>query len=270
MSTLRPKHGFTLLELLIAIALLGLLSASVFAFMWHLFDREERTLVLARRTQTATVLFDRIERDLLTAVTATAEGPGIVGDDHGITIAHRAVFVGGQNSPHTDLQRTTIHFDRARHELTLVREDAFEQSEPEGDGTRPEAVPGPRQSELDGVLAMDIRAVRFRYHDGRTWRSSFTSSRKLPVAVEVAIWFDRGTQDEDTDDRAAPPGFAPDDFDPVGEFGSEFDPDLEFDRAMLGPTEEEGTPTTEPDRLRVIVIPDARDQPPAGGGGALP
>ncbi|MBZ0172387.1 MAG: prepilin-type N-terminal cleavage/methylation domain-containing protein [Phycisphaerales bacterium] len=258
--------AFTLLELLIAIALLGLLSASVFAFMWHLFDREDRALVLARRTQTASVLFDRLERDLLTAVTATPDGPGIVGDDHSITIAHRAVFVGGQGSPHTDLQRTLIHFERERGVLTLVREDAFKADEQVTEDRPSDVTANHGPDEPEGVLATDIREVRFRYHDGVSWRSSFTSNRRFPVAVEIALWFDRGVPGDEPGDPDDPEAFAGNEFDPADEFGAPFD----IDSAMFEQDEADSTPASEPDRLRVIVIPDARDEPTVGGGGAAP
>ena len=39
------------------------------------------------------------------------------------------------------------------------------------------------------TIAEDVSRVRFRYYDGSSWSSSFSSDQRgLPVAVEVAIW----------------------------------------------------------------------------------
>ena len=266
MNISRRVRGFTLLELLVAIALLALLSVAVYTFMWHLLDRERRAMVMSGRTQTATVLFERLERDLLTAVAAAPNGAGLRGDEHMLTIFHRSVLAGGPNAPIADLQRTTVRFEPLRHRLFLEREDAAQGQS--GPGT---TSPGfgfdtdeSEPAEPEGLLASDIRAVRFRYHDGRSWHSSFSSTRGLPVAVEVALWFSRGEPGQDVDEQTSvdsPEGPA---FDDAGAAGVDVDP------AQFDPTSVEAAPTTRPDRLRVIVIPDTRDQPTDGGEGGTP
>ena len=101
--TNRTAEGFTLLEMLVAIALLGLLLGAVYSFTWNLFSREIRALDEAAKSQAATLLFDRCEADLMSAVAAAGGGPGLTGDSGGISITHRAVLPGSLGAPDVDL-----------------------------------------------------------------------------------------------------------------------------------------------------------------------
>lgn len=257
--------------MLVAIGLLGLLSAAVYSFIWTLFDRETRAFDLARRTQSATILFDRLERDLLMAVASTADGPGLTGDERSMTIFHRAVLAGSPGSPHADLQRTTIRFEPGSGRLMLDRVDARQQ----GDGQS--ADPGLFDDELpaeDDTLAMGIRAVRFRYHDGRSWRRTFDSTRGLPSAVEVMLWFGTGGEER----GGGVPALTVGDEEPwAGDEWWDDDADMWLggaDAAGRGGITDDGdevsTPTGPPDRVRVIAIPDAALPAARGSGGGLP
>ena len=130
------RRAFTMLELLVAIGLLALLSAAVGSFTFVLFDREDRTLALAERTHAAGLLFDRLERDLLTAVAETPDGPGLVGDDRSLTLFCRAVLAESADPIADDLQTTTIRFDQTTRSLTLNRTGrAHSESENDAAGT---------------------------------------------------------------------------------------------------------------------------------------
>lgn len=73
-------------------------------------------------------------------------------------------------------------------------------------------------------LVQGVAAVSFRYYDGREWFKSFNTveSQRLPAAVEVAIWFG--------------PAPAADSADTIAD--------------------EADFPSRDPDRLRIIVVPD--------------
>lgn len=251
----RGVRGFSLLELLVAIGLLAVLVGAVYAFIVTLFDREARALDEAARSQTATMVFDRLESDLMSAV-ATGPGgsAGFSGARESITIAHRSVMPGSDAAPWSDAQATTIRFDARQGLLTLERvESDGAVNAAAGDDPLP--------------FPVTLRAARFRFHDGNDWRDAYRSTRSLPAAVELAIWFGEVAADEPDDALDAEDGFLGDDrglgSDPLGA-ETPFDPNrmsLEELAGMTGgfdnePLEEEDL--GQPDRVRVITIPDAR------------
>ncbi len=244
------RRAFSLLELIVAIALLGVLSASVYAFMWNLFAGETRALAMADRTQVASILFDRLERDLATAVAAGRSGPGLVGEARGLAVVHRGVPAAG-SAPHGgDLQRTEIRFDPADGVLTIRRAPA----------SGPEEREAGAENESPPALGA-ITGLRFRYHDGRSWRDSFESDAGLPAAVEVSVWF--GAIGEAPTPGSPPPSaeFNPGASRLDGGFDEPAGLGLELEPAPAGPV-------SPPDRVRVIAIPDAAIAGGAGSEGA--
>ena len=229
-------RAFTILEVMLAVGLLVLLTGGMYAFLWDLLSRREAVATEAARDQAAATLFERLETDLTGAVAGDEKQPGVVGTQSGITIRGRGVAMplraGERDSAMSDVQGTQVSFEGG----VLRGRRWVGGGEPSG--------------EFDEISA-DVQRVRFRYSDGREWRSSFSSATAgtLPVAVEVAVWFggrDRGTegQRDKVEEEAS------------GQGGSE--------KAMQGeevPAEAESSavqavPTREPDRRRLIVVPD--------------
>lgn len=261
----RTSPAFSLLEMLVAIALLAVLLSAVYAFTWNLFDRETRTLDEAAKSQAATMLFDRLEADLMSAVAIAGDGVGLDGERERLTIAHRSVLPGSRNAPHADLQTTSIRFDARARRVSITRDDSSS-----GAGTPPGA--GPES----GRIPVPVRALRLRYHNGKRWSERFSSGNGLPVAVELAVWF--GRPDDPADSN---PGFGT-----AQPFGAGDAPGLDprapsgsggfgvsgSDPIGSGSLEaEEPEDLGQPDRVRIITIPDAvvprgTGRAPASGG----
>lgn len=282
-----------MLELLVAIGLLSLLAAAVGGFTFVLFDREDRTLALAERTHAAGLLFDRLERDLLTAVAETPDGPGLVGDERSLTISCRAVLAESANPIADDLQTTTIRFDQTTRSLTLNRTGrAHSEGENDAAGTPDDfSLDDPfgfdpfgldeQDTDLD-ELSGSIADIRFRYHDGRSWRSSFSSSAGLPVAIELAVWFGPYAGSGTATNASVDPGAATDDgSDPFSASPQHADSAVPFDPAtdpdgfgsLFPEGAESGQPSVRssvPDRIRIIAIPDAAAPPETGPAGTGP
>ncbi|HHN79086.1 MAG TPA: prepilin-type N-terminal cleavage/methylation domain-containing protein [Phycisphaerales bacterium] len=277
-AAMKHRQAFTLVEVLVAVALLLLLAAAVSSLLWQLFDRENRVLDMTTRSRVASVLFDRLERDLFVAVASTPDGPGIVGGPDGLIIAHRGVLVG--NPDRSDLQRTEIRFDPHSGTLRITRRDWARPTDTEGDHPRDfgsltstdavttAASPIDEREETPGASPplSGVRAVRFRYHDGRAWRSTFESTRALPAAIEVAVWFGSPPGMETQTDAPASPRGVNTKSDTLG---------FEGTAIPVGAIGSSGVqaPRREPDRLRIISIPDAaaaspapRENGAAGGG----
>lgn len=176
----RHVRGFTLFEVLLALALVAALSGSVFAFLWQVSAQKSAMTSRAKAGQAGDMVLDRIEADLLSAVAVDSAGTaGIVGSPSSLRLLTRGVAFPLQSgdAPWTpgDLQGTEYAFTSGR--LTARRWDAHRQRR------------GP-QGEAETVHT-GVAAFRIRYFDGTSWAESFDSksSNDLPVAVEVAIWF---------------------------------------------------------------------------------
>ena len=176
------RHGFTLLEVLIAIALIGALLGSMFAFMHELLQSRSRALDYTARQLAAATLIDHVERDLIACVVGDATlGAGIDGDASRLAILSRGVAAhlaerGIDEGVLDDLQQTEYRFQDASRLIEVRR------------GT---PRPGRDTMTDDFVAIGPAFKVRFRYHDGDRWSDTFDSlaANRLPGAVEVAVWY---------------------------------------------------------------------------------
>ena len=184
-SRLRPlpagrRRGLTLLEVLIAIALVTLLLGSLFAFFWDMLSIRRHVVAETDRARAVSILVESVERDLLTTVVGDELiGAGVKGDEAGLALLSRAVpaRLAGRDA-FVDLERSAYRFDRERSEITAERSP----------------VAGGGASAPPFALAGAVHHVRFRYHDGARWDDTFDSiaRERLPAAVEIAVWFDPG------------------------------------------------------------------------------
>lgn len=211
----RRGRAFTLMEVLLAVALAAGLAGAVMSFAWSLLDRRAALVEHGRRARGASLVLDRIERDLVGAMVAARGGEaGVRGTGTGLRVLSRGVWLGGQGDDRAaDLQGSEIRFDAAAGRIVGRRWAGAEAS-------------GEEESVCEGV-----RRLRLRYLVGREWAEAFDSAQAgmLPAAVEVALWFGEPEGD----------GTQP------GEGEAE---------AMMG-TVRGAMP--EPDRVRVIAVPDA-------------
>lgn len=171
-SNVLRRSGFTLMEVLLALALTTLLVGAVFSFLENLGRRRDELASSAQRSRELATLMDRIEGDLAATVVSDARGgPGVIGKSAEISVLTRRV-VARSGRTEGDLSRASYAFDPAEG---LIRA---------GIGVAPSDAP-PTEIAAEGV-----RSLRFRYFDGRAWRSEFESqqAKTLPAAIEIAIW----------------------------------------------------------------------------------
>jgi len=256
-------RAFSLFEVLIAIAVLVVLSGAVFAFLSDLMRQRERAMELARRLRAGVVLIERIEADAMTLIAGSGSlGAGVEGTNGRLRLLSRRVTPpfseGLAKAPLGDLQSSEFVFDAERGELRAAQRDGF-------DETRRER----------RALARGLERVRFRYHDGSRWVGRFDSVEqgRLPAAIEVALWFGPAGAEDESPDRAgqrapvgAPRGEGPDSAESAGRGIPPVAPGF-----LASATEPVAVsvPTRAPDRWRIIVIPDGPDVEAAGVGREL-
>ncbi len=243
------RRAFTLLEVMIAIGLVGALVGSLFAFFFDIISWRARSIDLASRQLAATTLIERVETDLMTCLAGErAFGAGIEGDTTRLRILSRGVAASlagrGVDDPAVfgDLQEAEYRFNGE-----LRRIEARRRVEGDGAGAEP----------AFAAIGGTVHKVRFRFHDGTAWRDSFDSlsAGRLPTAVEVAVWFKPWPGDD------APPS---------GEEAEEapferltFNAAAGFDeRAYAELSDLDLFDEPMPDRVRVIAVPDAAGDDP--------
>jgi type II secretory pathway pseudopilin PulG len=250
MSELR--RSFTLIEVLIAIALMVALVGTMFGFLFNMLASRARVLEAARRMDAAGAVIRQLDADLMACVVGDAtNGAGVSGDQTSLRVLTRGVAAAlaqqGPDDPTVfgDLQRAEYRFDEPARRV---------------EGGRAAASDGPvHMVALDGVISK----LRFRYHDGLAWRDSFDSRAegRLPLAVEIAIWFnplpgqEQATDDEQQADAGRLAAAAPEPEAPAA-----FDEERFAWQSDAASRDEPA-----PDRLRVFLIPDAQAEPDAAG-----
>lgn len=244
----RRRRGFTLMEVLVAIALILALFGAMFGFLYDMLSTRDRAIEFTAQQRAATMLLDRVEADLLSCIVGNEHhGAGVTGDEQSLAILSRSVGTVAEagdeaalNDAFSDLQQSQYSFDPQTHQVS---------------GSR--ALPGaesPRTHEFGARLYK----VRFRYHDGVDWLMAFDSidRDRLPLAVEVAVWFDpwpnedwNELEDQDGSQSAAQP--QRETFDMQGTFD-------EQEWAMRADRDASNIPM--PDRVRVIAVPGGGEQ----------
>ncbi|MGD9688980.1 MAG: prepilin-type N-terminal cleavage/methylation domain-containing protein [Phycisphaerales bacterium] len=254
-------RAFTLMEVMLALALITLLMLGMITLLWGVSDSRERIMREARRAQALGGVIERLESDLLACIAGdSALGAGVKGDATSLTVLSRGVWLSGPDAARratpeeieagAGAQQPTDLIG-ARYELigggaaavapggagegeAGTASDAAEERAARGLRiVRWPAGPGMdgRPGGTPGAIAEDVEEVRFRYFDGSAWRDRFDSleAAGLPAAIEIAIWARRGG----------------------GERGATAD--------RNAPVEDEATGEPRrgaPDRVRVIAIPD--------------
>jgi len=211
------------MEVMVALTLIAMLASGVFSFLWTLSLRQAALSRASAEAQAVDTLLDRLEGDLLGGLAGDPRlGAGIDGSATRLRLLTRGIDVADGGA--ADLQEAVYSFGGGT--LSLSRRPVG----PGTDGIAAEQHP----------LTSGLSRVRFRYFDGRSWKSSFNSASlgRLPAAIEVEVW------------RT---GRAPAPID-SGE------------GAGAAAANEAVWP--EPDRSRVIIMPDGPDAAWGGSGGA--
>lgn len=191
----RPP-GMTLVELMVAIALVVVMSGGVVTLLWNLQRARDATQDLARSQASLDAWMESIEADLFGAAVSVAGAPGVSGGGEELSVVSRRIGVGpGAATPAqrlADARRSTHRLENGR--IVVVSGGVG------AEGVRRDAASG-------------VRALRFRFLTDQGWQASFDSrdARTLPLAVEVGVWLgpraepEPGAEDQPESPAEGPP-----------------------------------------------------------------
>lgn len=236
------RRGFSLLEIMLALAIVAALAGTVYAFLFDLIDSRNRIITESDRSRMGIGTIEQLERDLTTTLAGSSGfGAGIRGTATSIELLSRGVTLPIETDSQTvlgDMQGVSFSWRALSGELSANRWDVLsgERGEPE-------------------VISEEIAYLQFRYYDGDSWRGGFNSSSTLPVAIEVSIWF--GEPQFESGSLSEVRAEIEDMFGASETALTEEQADAE----LLAIIEEEFDeppipPERAPDRVRVMVIPD--------------
>jgi hypothetical protein len=244
----RAIPAFSLIEVLLAIGLMLALMGALYGFFLNVLNTRARALDMTHRDRAATVLLERIEADLFSAMAGVApDQPGIEGNATSLRILTCTVPVEAAGEPGeparsvlADLAFAEYRFQADRQVVELLRSSPMPAGQP-GDEAARGGVPQPLETRFE--------QVRFRFYDGQAWREAFNSieAGQLPVAVEVALWFTERGPAERSEEWRLPEA--------VDRSESAASPAALRREAfeVTGSAE----PLRPPDRARIMPVPDA-------------
>lgn len=158
-------RAFTLLEVVLAIALLVILSAGVAAFAWNIIDARARVLEAVERDRAAGAIFEAVERAL---ASATLAAEGFNAEPAALRLATRDARAAlDADTPALARRTFELRFHEADQRVTVALARGSDQ------------------------LPASFERVQVRSFNGREWVDRFDAAQvgRFPHAVEIALWF---------------------------------------------------------------------------------
>ncbi len=179
--------GFTLLEVLVSLALLSLLSAALYSTYFGLMKARESATAGMDSRRDLRITLDLVRKEIASAffnpnnkrLHFIVEDRDLFGKPASTLMLTTISVPGGDHGPVSDLVEVKYSPVEKEGKLALTRQarDVYLVSEP---------IPYPQMDELEGFL--------LECFDGRQWIKSWNTdlNGKLPKAVRVTIWFKEG------------------------------------------------------------------------------
>jgi general secretion pathway protein J len=188
-KTFRSLGAFTLLELIVAMALMDVIAVALYSSMYTAFNAKEKSRDSLKPFETVTPAFEYIRKDLVSAM----QPDGILA----------GVFVGESHPGQNDLDADTMSFytcsyQPADNEIAsnVVHIEYALDADPDQDqmvlkrliikNTLSPTALDPREE----IVGRNISGLDLQYYDGSTWVDEWDSSvenAQLPWAVKVTL-----------------------------------------------------------------------------------
>lgn len=186
---MRQTRGFTLLEMLVAIAMVAIITASLYSALYVGFRAQRSATRAVEPARAATLTLQLLEQDIEGAMSPTGilAGQFLGTDAQGLDGADGLSFYSSANVPSDGESGADT-----RH-VEFVVAAALDDAQPAllrrvTSNLLPSNAPLIREQ----VLCRNVKAFNLRYYDGTQWLDSWDSTAQgdlLPLGVEVQIEF---------------------------------------------------------------------------------
>jgi prepilin-type N-terminal cleavage/methylation domain-containing protein len=186
---MRHARGFTLLEMLVAIAMVAIITASLYSALYVGFRAQRSATRAVEPARAATLTLQLLEQDLEGAMSPTGilAGQFLGTDSQGLDGADGLAFYSSANVPIAGESGADT-----RH-VEFIVAAALDDAQPAlyrrvTSNLLPSNAPLIREQ----VLCRNVKAFSLRYFDGTQWLESWDSTGQgdlLPLGVEVQIEF---------------------------------------------------------------------------------
>lgn len=185
----RNASGFTLLEMLVAIAMVAIITASLYSALYVGFRAQRSATRAVEPARAATLTLQLMEQDIEGAMSSTGilAGQFLGSDATGLDGADGLAFYSSANVPTAGESGSD-----SRHVEFLVAADVDDQRPALYRRVTSNLLPSNAPMIREQVLCRNVRAFSLRYFDGTQWLDSWDSAGQgdlLPLGVEVQIEF---------------------------------------------------------------------------------
>ena len=201
MKTLNKK-GFSLLELLIAMTLMTIITASLYSSLSIGFKARESSQSAIKGKRGARIVMDQIKQEIISALPPSGILAGTFeGSDETDASGNAVDTLSFYSSAYTpddeevacDIVKVEISLEtgESSDEYNLVR------------GITKNLLSPKTLDPLEDIICTGVRSINFRYFDGNEWQDEWVSSdneNSLPKAVEICISFkdtDKNSSEEE-------------------------------------------------------------------------
>lgn len=188
MSANGRNRGFTLVEVMVTLGLMGMVFALVYGSLWSTVGGLQRMERRSDREQAVRILLEMIDRELRSTLWVTGDsrlafvGENAVTDDgqpaDRLTWVHASHLKLHPDLPESDVAEVTYRLDAAGKSIYALvkREDAT----PDGD---------PLSGGVDYLLSEQLIGLDFHYYGPTGWVDQWDArqSNALPRLVQVAL-----------------------------------------------------------------------------------
>jgi prepilin-type N-terminal cleavage/methylation domain-containing protein len=180
----KPRRGFTLIEVLVALVLISAVVVAAFSFFWSLGAARDRLGAASGRSLACASLHSLLSEALQSSEVGGG-GASFSGDARTLTIPCRVVRVGQVQGRAPFVRLLRLTFNAGSRQLLAS-----------WDG-------GPQ-----APIISDVGAVAFKAYDGRQWTEEFNAQSlgRLPAAIELSLWWQapEAGEEVDTQDSSQP------------------------------------------------------------------